>query len=274
MATLLFLDDAEQRNCKRPRTGPLVAVGGIAIADTSARDLDRRLDEICQGAGFPAGEFFKWSPGKSHWMRDNLIDQARRDFFEAILSAVADFGGVAQVTICDRSRGTAVHENHEHDVILLALERFYLELGKEEVGIVVVARPSGGRSDEDAFLSECVDLVAAGTDYLKFDRLAMNVATMPMQNSRILQAADLVVSITTAMTAGHTQFASALFPQVHQMLRGAGGRKGGVGLKIHPDFVYANLYHWILEDDYLRRGNSGWPLPKKGLPFFESPDVF
>ena len=36
--------------------------------------------------------------------------------------------------------------------------------------------------------------------------LATNVVTMPFSNSRLLQLADLIVSISTAMVAGHTEF--------------------------------------------------------------------
>lgn len=273
MAALLFLDDSSQKNCSRKGVGSLVAVGGIAIEDASAAALDRELDDLCRSTGFPPGEIFKWSPAKDHWMRENLVEEARLGFFRTVLEAVARHNGVAQVVVSDRSRGTVKHEDHEQDVILLTLERFNLSLKRDQVGIVIVARPSGGRGDEDAFLSDCADIVAAGSQYMQF-KLAMNVVTMPMQNSRVLQAADLIVSCTTALVAGHTRFAEPLFPSVKALLRSAGGRCGGVGLKVHPDFIYLNLYHWLLGDDYYRRGNAGYPLPRVGFPYSSSPDDF
>lgn len=207
-------------------------------------------------------------------MRENLQGDARQEFYRTVLEIVAKHGGVAQVVISDTSRGTARHADHQFDVLLLSLERFHLELPADETGIVVVARPSGGRADEDTFLSGCADLVAEGSDYLKFNRLVMNIVTMPMQNSRILQAADLVVSITTAMVAGHQQFSEPLFPAVKAVLRNADGRYGGIGVKLHPDFVYVNLYHWLLGDTYYRRGSTGIELPMTNRPFRESADVF
>jgi hypothetical protein len=57
------------------------------------------------------------------------------------------------------------------------------------------------------------------------------------------------------------------------LLREEGGQIGGVGLKIQPDRRYMNLYHWLLGDDYYRRGNSGVGLPRPNFIYAESPDV-
>ena len=46
--------------------------------------------------------------------------------------------------------------------------------------------------------------------------LATNVVTMPFSNSRLLQLADLIVSISTAMVAGHTEFAGKVFQTSRQ----------------------------------------------------------
>ena len=267
MAIILFLDDSRQRQCARERTGPLLAVGGIAISDDLASQLDAELSEICVRYHFPPGEIFKWSPSNQHWMRDNLVGDRRQSFFRAILQAVARHGGTGLVVVSDESKSTAVHQEHEFDVLCLALERFQFGIPREQKGIVVVARPSGGRSDEDSFLSGCADLIAEGTRYTNFDKLAMNIVTMPMPSSKILQASDLVVSVTTAMVAGHSSYAAAIFPDVVDILRQSDGRRGGVGLKIHPDKVYLNLYHWLLGDNFFKRGNVGHPLPMKGMPF-------
>jgi hypothetical protein len=133
--------------------------------------------------------------------------------------------------------------------------------------MVIVARPSGGRTDEDKFLARCADIVSSGTNYSKFGQLVTNVLTMPSSHSRLLQVADLVTSTSTAMVAGHTEFAGPVFPHVKVLLRSGSGRIGGVGLKIHPDFSYANLYHWVLGDTDFWRGNLGTPLPLKDRPY-------
>jgi len=94
--------------------------------------------------------------------------------------------------------------------------------------------------------------------------LATNVVTMPFSNSGLLQLADLIVSISTAMVAGHTEFAGKVFPNVKAILRTYAGRVGGIGLKIHPDYSYANLYHWLLADQHFK--NVTLPIANRPFP--------
>lgn len=274
---LLFLDDAAQKKTSRQRVGPLVAVGGISIEAKAARDLESELNAYCHvKVGFPTREPFKWSPSKDHWMRENLVAEHRVEFFTRVLDLAAQHGAVGQVTISDTTKGLATGsaQKHEMDVLVMTLERFDYSIAND-LGMVVVARPSGGRGDEDAFLADCAEMVTKGTDYSKFKRIATNILTMPFPNSRLLQVADLVVSITTAMVAGHTEFAAPVFEPVKGLFRaGSFGRIGGVGVKIHPDFCYVNLYHWLLGDKTFSRMNVGWQLPMAGRPFFKSADEY
>ncbi|WP_105386075.1 hypothetical protein [Neorhizobium alkalisoli] len=273
---LLFLDDAAQRKPSRPRLGPIVAVGGISLEAGAARELEKALNDFCHDkVGFPIREPFKWSPAKDHWMRANLIGEDRVRFITDVLMLAAEHGAVALANVSDTSKRLATKnaDKHEMDVLVMALERFNYSIGND-LGMVIVARPSGGRSDEDTFLADCAEIVSAGTDYAKFDKLATNILTMPFNNSRVLQVADLVASITTAMVAGHTEYAAPVFQPVKNMLRSDSGRIGGVGLKIHPDFSYLNLYHWLLGDEFYKRGSSGISLPDRRYPFCIGPDTF
>jgi hypothetical protein len=273
---ILFLDDACQRNCTRKNVGKLVAVGGIIVDAQAARRLEQAINSICLDFRFPPGEPFKWSPGRDHWMRDNLVAERRESFFRKVLEAAAQHDALGQVTICDSSKRMATRKakTHEMDVLVMALERFDWVLQRGDLGMVIASRPSGGRGDENEFLSKCVEIVTAGTEYTAFPKLVMNVLTMPFPNSRLLQIADLVVSITTAMVARHTEFAGAVFPSVKSLLRVSMGRVGGVGIKIHPDYCYANLYHWIFGDDTFWRFQNGWSLPLEGRPFSKSADIY
>lgn len=273
---VFFIDDARQRNCARERMGDLVAVGGISIDEKSLRPLETAVNGLCAQFGFPAGEVFKWSPGKDHWMRENLQEERRVEFIQRALTLAAEHGASAQVTIADSSRSMATRKatNHEMDVLVMALERFDVSLAGSELGMVIVARPSGGRKDEDEFLADCVEVVTRGTDYTQFGKVAMNVLTMPFPNSRLLQLADLVVSITTAMVAGHERFASPVFPTLRSLYRTSLGRIGGAGVKIHPDFVYANLYHWVLGDDAFWSRGNGTSFPITNRPYSKSATGF
>jgi hypothetical protein len=269
---LFFLDDAVQRTCSRPRVGRLVAVGGIVVDATLSRQLDNAIDELCrQQYKFPEREPFKWSPNRDHWMRENLVNDRRQQFFRDVLDLAAKSGALGQVTISDSTKNLATKhaDTHEMDVLVMALERFNWILREQDIGMVVAARPSCGRSDEDKFLSKCADIITTGTNYARFGQFATNVLTMPSANSRLLQVADLVVSITTAMIAGHTTFAGPVFPSVKALLRSSFGRIGGVGVKIHPDYSYANLYHWVLGDTTFWRLNAGWALPLRDRPYFK-----
>lgn len=255
--------------------GVLVAVGGISVQEQNVRPLEIAIDALCAEFGFPAGEVFKWSPGRDHWMRDGLVEERRVEFLHRALGIAAEHQAVGMVTIADKNHSMATRKasTHEMDVLIMAMERFDKTLGKD-AGMVIVARPPGGRTDEDEFLSDCVEAVTKGTEYSQFDRLATNVLTMPFPNSRLLQLADLVVSITTALVAGHERYASPVFPSVKTLLRGSLGRIGGAGLKIHPDFVYGNLYHWLLGDDVYWRNGQGISMPLESRPFAKNSTAF
>lgn len=273
---LLFLDDAAQRKPSRPRLGSVVAVGGISIDAAAARELENALNDFCHNeVGFPSREPFKWSPAKDHWMRANLVGEDRVRFITDVLTLAGKYGAVALVNVSDTTKQLATKsaDKHEMDVLVMALERFNYSI-KSDLGMVIVARPSGGRTDEDAFLADCAEIVSTGTSYAKFENLATNILTMPFNNSRVLQVADLVASITTAMVAGHTEYAGPVFEPVKKILRSDLGRIGGVGLKIHPDFSYVNLYHWLLGDEFYKRGSVGYPLPDRRFPFRDGPDAY
>jgi hypothetical protein len=99
------------------------------------------------------------------------------------------------------------------------------------------------------------------------------MVTEDSRRSRLLQLADVVTGCTTALVCGEEAWAPALFSSIKPLLDGSETRKGGVGLKIHPDLLYANLYHWLLGDTHLWKGSTGFGLPRSGLPYGTSPVV-
>jgi hypothetical protein len=274
---VFFLDDSRQRNPTRPGMGPLVAVGGICVAEEALRPLEVALDELCRGTGFPEGEAgeFKWSPKEEHWMRRNLVQAARRDFLFAALGLAAEHDVKAIVVLEDTSRGQADWRapSPEDDVVRLFLERANNHLYPGGRGIVVADRPGGhGQEDEDRFLERCVGTLRTGTRFVQLDRISLTLTT-PSHNARLLQLADVVTGATTACIGGEAQYAPPIFDRIRPLLRQEGGRVGGVGLKIQPDLRYVNLYHWLLGDDYYRRGNTGVGLPHPNHIYATAPDV-
>jgi hypothetical protein len=133
--------------------------------------------------------------------------------------------------------------------------------------LVVVATPGGGPAEKEKFLVYCLELKKTGTRFSQLNRLPLGVVTVNSYQMRLLQLADVVVSCTTARVAGEFNYSPAVFEMVKPILRCETDRIGGVGLKLHPDFVFANLYYWLVGDSHFLKGNVGHPLPLTGRLF-------
>jgi len=268
----LFADDSRQSNPTRKDMGPIVVIGGVCLPTENIKEVESEINEICKNTGFPPKEEFKWSPGRELWMRDNLLADERQNFFESVLGLVEQKGGIVTVVVEDINCDTATDtDSHEIDVTRLYLERVDWLLNRlRSNGIVIVDRPSGNRAKEDKFLLNCLETLQNGTDYVKPDKIPLNVLSSPSCFIRLLQVADLIVGCTTAFISGEQQYSPAIFNKIKPMFDKTLGRIGGVGLKIHPDLRYVNLYHWIVEDDTYIRHMSGWPLPKVGHLYYEN----
>ena len=255
---------------------PLVAVGGLIVPGEQLGGVQKRLEIACAEAGFPDGEEFKWSPGKDQWMRANLIRHDRRRFFEEVLMCLAESGVEAVVVLEDVESTTATGASTpEEDVVVLFLERIANRLREtSNTGIVLTDRPGGGRSNEDAFLEACSETVQRGTRFVDLRDVILGVYSAPSNLSRLLQAADVVTGCTTALVAGEAAYAPEVFATVKQLLPRKHDRVGGTSLKIHPDFRYANLYHWLADDSHFVRYPLAVPLPILGRPYPLGPDTF
>lgn len=270
---IFFADDAAQRSPSRPGMGQLSAVGGILIASTVLSELERRLDRVCTLAGFPQGEPFKWSPSRSMWMWANLTGAARATFFSTVTATLAELEAVATVVVTDPTRASATGaDSADQDAVALLIERVHCQCTRRKgTGLLIVARPGGGRQQEDALLEHCRAVVTSGTSYVRPDNVSPTISTTPLAMSRALQAADVVVSCTLAMVAGETRFAPGVFTEILPLFDKQQSRIGGVGLKLHPDYCFANLYHWILGDvEFCKRGICT-SLPSPRFPYYEGP---
>jgi hypothetical protein len=139
-------------------------------------------------------------------------------------------------------------------------------------GIVVADRPSGGRKNENRFVSGCLDTIQSGTEYVKFDRIAL-VTTGDSKHARVLQLADVVTGCTLALVSGAgSSFHPGLFDShVKPLLRqNHYGGIGGTGVKIHPDGRYTNLYHWLFGD----RTAKTRTIPNRNHGYADSPDSY
>lgn len=270
-----FADDSLETKPSRQRMGKLVAIGGIHVPDQTVGPLGKQIGDLCDNCGLPPGEPFKWSPGRELWMRDHLKDSKRQSFFIDILTLLKKADVTALVVIEDASYKPATSGlSAEMDVTRMFLERADTHLRTVKCqGIVIADRPGGDGKAHYRFLADCAETLQTGTEYVNLRRVVFVLST-PSRLVRLLQAADVVTSCTRAVVAGEKKFSPPVFNAVKPILRSDLGRVGGVGLKIHPDVVYANLYHWLVGDAFLKRGSMGIPLPFSKVPYASSPDVY
>ena len=272
---IFFADDAKQNNPSRPGMGPLVAVGGIHVPRESVHPLERELTGLCEEFGFPRAEEFKWSPRRDSWMYGGLTGDRRTEFLRRALQLAANRNVRAIVVIEDTGfRRVNPQVSHEEDVAVLFLERVHNRLHAARTdGIVIVDRPGGVRRDEDEFLAMCLETLQTGTRYVRPERIALNVLSTPSHLVRPLQLADVVCSCTTPLVAGEAMHSPAVFELIRPLLHSELQRVGGVGLKLHPDARYANLYHWLVGDTHFVRYPTGLPLPHRSYPYSTSPEI-
>ena len=249
--------------------GKLVAAGGIYVASEHINALERVLNQLAVDHGFPSGEEFKWSPGREDWMRQGLVGPARSRFCTAVIEHCSQRGVRVTVVICDtESRIPPRYRTHEAFATELLIER--IEWMASRAGrdvLIVFDRPGGARAEEETFLGQCLDTIQEGTPFVRPARIALNALSTSSHFVRLLQAADLFTGIVTSYVSGEARYSPPYIPGLRPMIAGEPGRVGGFGIKLHPDFRYANLYHWLFGDEYLWRGNLGIPLPIPDRPF-------
>lgn len=264
-----FADDSTQKSC-REGMGKIVAFGGVLVDSKNLRRLSQNIDEIATRHGIPSGEEIKWSPRKGTWIYENLKDEARLSCYRSILEAANSAGCKAVIAICDYEMRNLKPEWGFERCVTYALERVstYLAQTSEE-SVIIADRPSGGHKEADDFLAAFSDHLASERNHMLDKTFAMTMLTAPSDMVRHLQLADLVVSVTAAMFAGQTKWASRYFDLVRStLLSNTLGYIGGTGVKVYPDEL-TNLYYWVLgEKEFSKVGkNAAWPLPMPNYCF-------
>lgn len=274
---LAFVDDAGQGRPSRDGMRPLVATGGVVVGIEMAGWLESELDRLCHETGFPDGERFKWSPDRGDWMRDHLIEEDRTRFFIEVLEIAAQGGVTAMVMISDTDCRPNFRESPspQFDTTVNFLERVHnhmTDLGSNAV--VIADQPGGGTRGNAQFLEDCQRVLTRGTRFVDLGRIPVNIMTTSSYLMRGLQLADLVTSSTVAFIGGEDTHSPPVFEHVRLLLRRDYECIGGRGLKLHPDFRYRNLYHWLLGDTHYVRYQTGSPLPEEQRPYPEGPHVY
>lgn len=270
---IFFADDSVQRTPTREGMNKLVGVGGLYVPSENVNALERALNQLCIVAGFPPGHEFKWSPRREDWMYQGLTGQPRTAFFSEVIRCCTEHGISAAVAISDTRSGHPENcISHEAFIIHLLIERIeWLASHATRDVVVVFDRPGGAQAEEESFLAGCLETIQNGTSFLRPERIALNALSTSSHFVRLLQVADLFTGCITAYVAGESRFSPQLIPAIRPLLARDGDRIGGFGIKIHPDFWYANLYHWLFGDTHFWRGNTGHQFPLATHPYSRSP---
>jgi hypothetical protein len=178
-------------------------------------------------------------------MRGNLQGRDRQAFFMDCLGAAKEEGAEACVVVEDRTRrNTAGHRGeHKLDVVKVFLERTDHHSNNADTEAILLADdPSGGRPAETRFVSYCLEILREGAQFMDLEHTAL-VLTEDLKNTRLLQLADVVVGCTLAYVSSESEYSPPLFDgQIKGILRKGKWPIGGVGLKLHSDYNFANLY--------------------------------
>lgn len=266
-------DSAQQRPSRAGLASPVYGAGALLCDGDGAGLAESRLDELCDEFGFPADEEFKWSPSRDTWMRANLREDARLQFFLQVLGVLAEFECKVIVVAVDSGypRATANDElprNQDAFRLLIGHLTRWLE-ATDELAVMVMDEPGGGSKERREFLASCTRFAVE----LARDRRRIIVAPLPAESGRVrlVQAADLVTSCTVAYLSGEPDYSPPVFAQVTEMLCSHNGRKGRTGLVLHPSYRYLNLHHWLVGDETYGRGGLVAPLPIRRQPYGEDP---
>lgn len=262
----VFVDDAQQNNPTRPGLEPLVAMGGVAVPDDAVDILEKKIEDICYSYGLSTRDEFKWSPGKNQSRFREITDRA--EFFKKILS-LAKQSDVKALVIISNMRSTPIVNylsDHKFATFAALLERIN---SLDSSSIVLSDQPSGGSVDHKAFLDNCKELITKGTSYQDLKNIPF-VVTASSCYIRLLQLADVVTSCTLSYISGENTYSPPVFKHIIPIIHRHNNCYGGAGIKIHPDFLYANLYHWLLGDEHYNRFGSGHPLPIRSRPYSDS----
>jgi hypothetical protein len=206
-------------------------------------------------------------------MYRGLLDVDRQSFFVDALGEAAAIGTTVIVILSDTKASPFISGalTPAFDTLAGLLERVHNHMSDlGSYSLVVADRPGGGWKQDKELLTNCQTLLNSGTTYVDLSRIPINVLTTDSRMVRGLQLADLVTGCTTSFIAGEASYSPIVFAAVRPLLRRAGNTVGGRGIKIHPDYRYGNLYHWLLEDSYL----AGVQMPRADRPYSTGPAQF
>lgn len=263
-----FIDESRQRRPSRQGMGPLFGVAALAVPESLLPNLEKTIGTLCSDVGFPPGEEFKWSPRRNTWMYRELHGPDRIRFQLKVCEALKSYGGRAVVVIVDECCTTAMAtENHVVAAYELLFERIDISSGRQrKMALVRADEVGGGPRVATAQKCNLRSVIKRGTQFSSLQHLE-DIHWVDSSRSRAIQACDLIIGCSVAFVAGSAEYAEEVFKDgILPILETHNCAVGGRGLKLHPDFRYRNLYHWLLGDTFYVK--DGTPLPNPEFPFY------
>ena len=271
----VFAADARRSQPLRFGMGPLVAAGGLFVPGEEAGRLEQDVGGLCRDYGFPDGEEFRLSPLEGGWMWNNLVGERRRRFLGEVLGLAGERKVVGAVVIHDA--GCPVFggaTDAEMDVASSFVACMEKRLAGRKAVSVVIGAESGDEVSKDGFVGGYLETLLKKTSCMKASGVTVSVLPLPVRSSRLLQLARVVVWCTTAVVSGDSQWSGRVFASVRRLLGRERGRAGRVGLSLHPYYMYANLYHWLVGDTYFWMHGTEFALPLACYPYSCGGDSF
>jgi len=272
----VFAADARQSRPLRSGMGPLVAAGGLFVPGEEVPKLEQDVEALCRDYGFPDCEEFRWSPAEDVWMCGNLVGQKRWRFLVEVVGLVGARRALAVVAVhaanCPTFSGATEAEMDVAGAFLGCVEK-RLAVRKADGAIMAPAK-SGNGAREEGFVGGCLETLLNEVSCVKSSGVTLSALSLPLRRKRLLQLAEMVVSCTTALVGGDEQCSERVFASVKGLLAREGGRVGRVGLSLHPYYMYANLYHWLVGDSHFWMHGTEFALPLACYPYSSSADSF
>ncbi|WP_419656552.1 hypothetical protein Dvar_56460 [Desulfosarcina variabilis str. Montpellier] len=267
---IFFADDTVQKSI-REGMGKVIGFGGLFITPQNIRPLTAEINQIATRYNIPDGEEIKWSPDRKSYIYRYLHGSDRTNCYSEILNATKKYDIKSLVIAWDTGRTSLQGDAAFEKCVDFLFERISVQWKKKNnIGIIVADRPSGGRKEEEKFLINFLDRYQRGTEYSLPDNFALNILTTHSHLVRPLQLADLITGITVSMVCGGYKYAKPLFPIIKDtLIRNHLGFIGGTGLKLFPDDL-VNLYYWVLNEDCFSKVSlmSGRMLPWNIRPYY------
>jgi len=243
---ILFVDDTEQLNKK------YVGVGGVILRDDSINTLCTLFKRKKESHGIPAEVEIKWSPPKTSWLRQNLIDKNRISAYSDILDLLRSFDGKVIVAVVQRDELKQGVIEAKWKCIEFVTERFqfFLQEHEDRNGIIIADFPGSGKEEKE-LLQNYYQLLEKGTYYVRPKNIVMNLLTTESHLNPALQLADLVVGITTGMCTPRRGYAIPYWEIVKRSFhRNQNGEVMGCGLKIFPNEIIGEIHATLFPEEF------------------------